>query len=127
MKLNLHQRLPETPPVTSGLLGRIAAALIVGVLLAPQMSWAQTTTFDLPVVTQIGCALVEWMTGPLAVVIFLIVTIGTLVVGIFAKMDWTKILTVIIIFGIIQGLVAGSFKLGVAKNPQTCQNIKVFQ
>ena len=87
---------------------------------------ARADEFDLPLVSKIGCALVEWMTGPLAVVVFLIVVISTLVIGIFAKMDWTRILTVIIIYGIIQGLVAGTFKLDAVKKPEACQKIGVF-
>jgi len=112
----------------SNQLARSTAVLLLVfafLMLTPGLSFAQSR-FDLPVVTQIGCALVEWMSGPLAIVVFLLVVIATLVIGIFAKMDWTRILTVIIIFGIIQGLIAGSFKLGVASQPQTCQNIKVF-
>ncbi len=100
--------------------------IALAMMLVPELSFAQSSSFDLPIVTQVGCALVEWMSGPLAIVVFLIVVIATLVIGIFAKMDWTRILTVIIIFGIIQGLIAGSFKLGVANKPNVCQNIKVF-
>ena len=98
----------------------------MAMMLVPDLALAQSAGFDLPVVSQIGCALVEWMSGPLAIVVFLLVVIATLVIGIFAKMDWTRILTVIIIFGIIQGLIAGSFKLGVTNKPNVCQNIKVF-
>lgn len=103
------------------------AFAVLAMMFVPELSLAQSSSaFDLPIVTQIGCALVEWMSGPLAIVVFLLVVIATLVIGIFAKMDWTRILTVIIIFGIIQGLIAGSFKLGVTNKPNVCQNIKVF-
>jgi type IV secretory pathway VirB2 component (pilin) len=128
MKASLCSQKPESRDGTVAGRSLWLLALVLAFAAVPEFSWAQSSTpFDLPIVTQIGCALVDWMTGPLAIVIFLVVVIGTLVVGIFAKMDWTRILTVIIIFGVIQGLVAGTFKLNLTNKPQVCQNIKMFQ
>lgn len=128
---SLFPNLPDSLSARSrrvargGFLTLFAAML----LLAGDAAMAQTSgggVFDLPLIRDFGCALIEWMTGTLAYVVFAIVVIITLVIGIFAKMDWTKILTVVIIFGIIQGLVAGSFKFGVVSKPNVCTSIRVF-
>jgi type IV secretory pathway VirB2 component (pilin) len=80
----------------------VVAAML---LLLPTMSFAQTTGFSLPFITGIGCDIVRWMKGELAVMIFVIVAIATFLIGLFAKMDWTKILSIVIIYGLLQGLI----------------------
>ena len=74
-------------------------------LLMPAVSYA-ATGFSLPFITGIGCDVVKWMKGELAVIVFLLVAVATFVVGLFAKMDWTKILSIVVIYGILQGMVS---------------------
>jgi type IV secretory pathway VirB2 component (pilin) len=52
----------------------------------------------------VGCDILNWMKGELAVIIFLIVAVVTIVVGMFARMDWSKILGAVVLYGILQGL-----------------------
>ncbi len=88
---------PHTPDYSRA----IAVAALI--LLMPAVSHA--AGFSLPFISGIGCDIVKWMKGELAVMIFVIVAIGTFLVGLFAKMDWTKILSIVIIYGLLQGLV----------------------
>lgn len=60
--------------------------------------------FSLPGFATIGCKIIGWLTGELSVMIFFIVVIVTLLIGFFAKMDWTKILSVVVLFGLIKGV-----------------------
>lgn len=80
------------------LLKTLAVAAIGGVPLAASAAIA------FPAITDIGCDIVNWMQGPLAIIVFMIVAVVTFVVGMFAKMDWTKILTIVILYGVLQGL-----------------------
>lgn len=59
--------------------------------------------FSLPGFSDLGCAMITWITGELSVLIFFIVVVITLLVGFFAKMDWTKILGIIVLFGLMKG------------------------
>lgn len=80
----------------------IYRALGTAVLLAvPTAAFAQ---FSLPIIDGIGCDIVNWMKGPLAIIVFLLVVVATIVIGLFARMDWTKILSVIVLYGVLQGL-----------------------
>jgi type IV secretory pathway VirB2 component (pilin) len=77
----------------------LAAALLA---LLPADAMAQQ--FDIPFITQFGCSVVKWMKGPLAILIFVVVVIATLVIGMISKMDWSRIIAVCVVFGIIIGL-----------------------
>ncbi len=61
--------------------------------------------FTLPGFASLGCTIMQWLTGELSMYIFFIVIIVTLLVGFFAKMDWAKILGVIVLFGLLKGVV----------------------
>ena len=74
------------------------------VTLAPTVAHAQSTTFNVPFISDFGCSVVKWMKGPLAVLIFVIVIFATLVIGMIAKMDWAKIVSIAVIFGLITAL-----------------------
>ena len=80
--------------------------VLAALLLLPAVSHAAAGSgFSLPFITGIGCDIVKWMKGELAVIVFVLVAVATFVVGLFAKMDWTKILSVVVIYGILQGLI----------------------
>lgn len=83
----------------------VMTAMMVAALLAvmPMEAMAQSS-FDIPFITQFGCSVVKWMKGPLAILIFVIVVVATLVIGMISKMDWSRIIAVCVVFGIIIGL-----------------------
>lgn len=93
MKPNFLQSLDKKE-----VLKTLAVAAIGGIPLVA------SAAISFPAIDGIGCDIVNWMKGPLAIIVFLIVAVVTFVVGMFAKMDWTKILTIVILYGVIQGL-----------------------
>lgn len=81
------------------------AGLAAMVLMSTPID-AMAQSFSVPFIDGIGCTVANWMKGPLAVLIFVLVVIATLVVGLITKMDWSKIITVAVVFGIIQAFVS---------------------
>lgn len=79
-------------------------ATLVAALLVVMPIDAMAQNFDIPFITQFGCSVVKWMKGPLAILIFVVVVIATLVIGMISKMDWSRIISVCVVFGIIIGL-----------------------
>lgn len=65
---------------------------------------AHAADFGVDGFKELGCDVIAWMMGDLATIIFFIVVILTIVVGFFAKMDWSKILSIIILMGILKGV-----------------------
>lgn len=82
----------------------LMTATLVAALLAVMPIEAMAQSFDIPFITQFGCSVVKWMKGPLAILIFVVVVIATLVIGMISKMDWSRIISVCVVFGIIIGL-----------------------
>lgn len=93
MNLNFLQSIDKKE-----VLKTLAVAAVGGVPLVA------SAAISFPAIDGIGCDIVNWMKGPLAIIVFLIVAVVTFVVGMFAKMDWTKILTIVILYGVVQGL-----------------------
>jgi hypothetical protein len=85
----------------SSLLAGLVAMLILSMPLE-----AMAQVINMPFIDGIGCQVANWMKGPLAVIVFILVIVATFIVGLITKMDWGKIITVAIVFGLIQGLVA---------------------
>jgi type IV secretion system protein TrbC len=71
-------------------------------LLLPAESLAQA--INVPFVSSFGCSIVQWMRGPLAILVFILVVIVTLVVGMISRMDWGRIIAVVVIFGVLVSL-----------------------
>ena len=82
----------------------VVTATLVAALLAAMPLEAMAQSFDIPFITQFGCSVVKWMKGPLAILIFVVVVVATLVIGMISKMDWSRIISVCVVFGIIIGL-----------------------
>lgn len=76
--------------------------------------------FSLPGFASLGCKIIQWLTGELSVYIFFIVVVCTLLIGFFAKMDWTKILGVIVLMGLLKGLVSLMTGTGFITLPTGC-------
>lgn len=81
-------------------LGWVMFAILVA-LVAPSAHAQAAGGFSVPFINEFGCNIVAWMKGPLAILIFIIVCVATLVIGMIAKMDWARIITVCVLFGIV--------------------------
>lgn len=92
--LRKHQPRLGWPAITS-----LIAGLILVILPTQAMA-----AFDIPFITTFGCEVIQWMKGPLAILVFLVVIVATFVIGLMARMDWSAIVTACIVFGIIIGL-----------------------
>jgi len=82
----------------------VVTATLIAALLTAMPLEAMAQSFDIPFITQFGCSVVKWMKGPLAILIFVVVVVATLVIGMISKMDWSRIISVCVVFGIIIGL-----------------------
>lgn len=81
----------------------LLALLLLGLaVLFPADALAQS--INVPFVSSFGCSIVQWMRGPLAVLVFILVVIVTLVVGMISRMDWGRIIAVVVIFGVLVSL-----------------------
>lgn len=95
----------KTPAIMAELRSMLIATLVIAVLvLLPSPAMAQTSGWPPAFVSDIGCTIVQWMKGPLAVLIFVVALVAALVIGLIAKMDWSRIIYLVLIFGIISGL-----------------------
>lgn len=112
----------STPIVAPETFFRLLSTTLLFGLVAMTPSAAMAAGgFSLPLIDTIGCQILKWMSGPLAVIIFLLVAVATFVVGIFAKMDWSKMLAIVVIYGLLQGLVSGALTMGFIKDaPAGC-------
>jgi type IV secretory pathway VirB2 component (pilin) len=79
----------------------VAAVMLMLALFTPTAAFAQ---IQVPFIQDFGCSVVQWLKGPLAIVVFVIVVVVTLVFGMITKMDWGKIITVCILFGVLLGM-----------------------
>lgn len=96
----------------------LAMLAVVVLAFSPGAALAQAaSTFNVPFISEFGCQVVAWMKGPLAVLIFIIVVIATLVMGMIMKMDWGRIITVAVIFGLVVAIG------GILGNSQYIQNV----
>ena len=66
--------------------------LLAFLVLAPASAHAQT--LQVPFIQEFGCSVVQWLKGPLAILIFILVCVAALVIGMITKMDWARIITV---------------------------------
>lgn len=82
----------------------LVIALAIMAVLALMPSPAHAAGIQVPFITEFGCSVVQWLKGPLAILIFIIVCVATLVIGMITKMDWARIITVCVIFGVLIGL-----------------------
>lgn len=78
-----------------------AVVMLMLALFTPTAAFAQ---IQVPFIQDFGCSVVQWLKGPLAIVVFVIVCVVTLVFGMISKMDWGKIITVCILFGVLLGM-----------------------
>jgi type IV secretory pathway VirB2 component (pilin) len=81
--------------------GAVAAPLLALALflLVPGVAHAQG--IQIQFIQDFGCSIVQWLKGPLAILIFILVCVATLVIGMITKMDWARIISVCVIFGIL--------------------------
>ena len=72
--------------------------------LRPTAAYAQSGPIQLPIITEVACPIVQWMQGPLAIIIFVCVVAASLLLGMVAKMDWGRIIFVTVILALLVGL-----------------------
>ncbi len=94
--LCIHHHPGSRWPATLGLLLLALAAVFPADALAQAI--------NVPFVSSFGCSIVQWMRGPLAILVFILVVIVTLVVGMISRMDWGRIIAVVVIFGVLVSL-----------------------
>lgn len=97
--------LNRSNPVNVQSSARIFAA--VALILALTMlipTPAHAANISVPFIQDFGCSVVQWLKGPLAILIFVIVCVVTFVFGMITKMDWGRIITVCILFGVLIGM-----------------------
>jgi len=82
----------------------LLVATLIALLLALVPTPALAQAIQVPFIQDFGCSVVQWLRGPLAVLIFIVVCVVVLVFGMIARMDWAHIITVCIIFGVVLGL-----------------------
>jgi len=109
--------LPSIAPRATSFASVVTIFGLAFMLLLPAAAHASGAGFDVPFISDFGCKVVQWMKGPLAVLIFIMVIIATLVIGMITKMDWGRVITVSVIFGLI--VAAG----GILANSQYIQNV----
>ena len=80
-----------------------AGALLVGIAMLLPGS-AHAAGIQVPFIQEFGCSVVQWLKGPLAILIFVMVCVVTFVFGMITKMDWGRIITVCILFGVLIGM-----------------------
>lgn len=73
-------------------------------LMAGETAYAQTASFSIPFLNSLGCQLYSFFTGSLAIWAFILIAAGVLLIGMLAKIDFAKLVGIVVIFGIIQGL-----------------------
>jgi type IV secretory pathway VirB2 component (pilin) len=95
-------QLPLNSPAMWRRLLTVLAVLVLASSLLPLE--AHAAAIEVPFIRDFGCSVVQWLKGPLAVLIFVIVCVVTFVMGMITKMDWGRIITVCILFGVLIGL-----------------------
>ncbi|MDP2449593.1 hypothetical protein [Polaromonas sp.] len=95
----------------------LAFALAAAFLFSAVPIEAMAQSMSMPFIEGVGCQVAMWMKGPLAILIFIVVCIATLVIGLITKMDWGRMISVAIVFGIIQGLVSILLSTGTIQLP----------
>ena len=100
MPMPFHRARPAATPGLGAILPMLLILSCLALLSAP----AHAQTISVPFLQEFGCSVVKWLKGPLAVLIFILVCVATLVVGMISKMDWSRIIAVCVIFGILISL-----------------------
>ena len=119
---DLRKALTQIKPSEWALMQLLCVLAMVAI---PLDSYAQFAGggLNLSFVDNIACKVITWMKGPLAVMIFVIICVATLVIGMISKMDWSRIISVCVIFGIvvsIGSIVAGSNMVSGSTFMATC-------
>ena len=74
------------------------------VAFAGSASAQNAGALDTAMLGSFGCAIYNFLTGPLAIWAFILVLVGTLLIGLIAKIDFSKIIVVVVVFALIQAI-----------------------
>jgi type IV secretion system protein TrbC len=102
-----YNPLSERTQISDMRFAVVAMLLVAAFALMPTPALAQASSgsgWPPPFISDIGCTIVQWLKGPLAVLIFVVSVIVALVIGMIARMEWDRIIYLVVIFGIISGL-----------------------
>lgn len=102
----MHKELHHKKPI-SNVENKVAIA--IAAILASGQASAQN--IDTTMLGSFGCAIYTFLTGPLAIWAFILVLVGTLLIGLIAKIDFAKIIVVIVVFAVIQAI--GTYIMGI--------------
>jgi type IV secretory pathway VirB2 component (pilin) len=94
----------------------VALVALLALTLLPDIALAQSSPMQMQGITNFGCSVVQWLKGPLALLIFVLVCVVVLVFGMITKMDWGRIISVCIIFGILISLPSLLTSTGLVSN-----------
>lgn len=78
------------------------AAATVGLCVLP--GHAMAMSMSIPFISEIGCAVVQYMRSTLSIIVFVIVVIAALIMGFMGKVGWDRILMACVLFGLITGI-----------------------
>ncbi|WP_155293329.1 hypothetical protein [Comamonas testosteroni] len=81
---------------------KLVAATLVA--FAGTASAQSAGALDTAMLGNFGCAIYNFLTGPLAIWAFILVLVGTLLIGLIAKIDFSKIIVVVVVFALIQAI-----------------------
>ena len=83
-----------------------ARVAMVGTLayVTASSAMAAGNRLEVGILSEFGCSLLDFFTGSLAVWAFILVAAGILVIGLLAKVDFSRLIAVVVVFGVLQGL-----------------------
>lgn len=78
-------------------------AFSVATAMLPAISFA---AFKVDFISGIGCDVLNWLKSDLSILILFLMVITIIIGGMISRMDWTRILVVIVLYGLLHGVVA---------------------
>lgn len=95
-----------------------ALSLSLAVSASEAMAQGKAGKLEVKVLSDFGCSLLDFFTGSLAIWAFVLVAAGTLLIGLVARIDFAKLIQVVVIFGVLQGL--GAWLAPMITNADSC-------
>lgn len=86
-------------------------AALAGAVVSRIAHAANDNEINSELLGKFGCSIYNFLTGPLAIWAFILVVVGALLIGMIGKVDFSKIIVVVVLFALIQGI--GTWAMGV--------------
>ncbi len=110
--------LNHLKPLISRTVARASAASLFAAVAASNAMAQGKGKLEVKVLSEFGCSLLDFFTGSLAIWAFVLVAAGTLLIGLVAKVDFAKLISVVVIFGVLQGF--GAWIAPMITNADAC-------